>query len=188
MRKRIFLTALLFGLYSIYLLISSCNSNHSGANSSDKLSGKITISGAFALYPLTVKWSQEFLKIHPNVTINISAGEGLVDHRVGQRILDGDVHGGIDAGRIAGLVVLRAEARAFGVQRNQRAFIGFGQRMAADDEDRNAQHVSVSQEPVGFSHFDRARALRRQVPSRESRRHKSCVIIHRCSGGRRGGK
>ena len=82
MRKRIFLTALLFGLYSIYLLISSCNSNHSGANSSDKLSGKITISGAFALYPLTVKWSQEFLKIHPNVTINISAGgagKGMAD-------------------------------------------------------------------------------------------------------------
>lgn len=39
-----------------------------------KLEGEISISGAFALYPMTVKWSEEFRKIHPDVRIDISAG------------------------------------------------------------------------------------------------------------------
>src|ERR1700758_3359130 len=48
----------------------------------DDLKGTITISGAFALYPITVKWAQEFKKIHPNVVFNISAGgagKGITD-------------------------------------------------------------------------------------------------------------
>lgn len=36
--------------------------------------GTISISGAFALYPLAVLWSEDFKKIHPNVRFNISAG------------------------------------------------------------------------------------------------------------------
>ncbi len=42
----------------------------------------IGISGAFALYPLTVKWAEEFKKIHPNIRIDISAGgagKGITD-------------------------------------------------------------------------------------------------------------
>ena len=39
-----------------------------------QLEGTISISGAFALYPLAVKWGQEFKKIHPNVNFDISAG------------------------------------------------------------------------------------------------------------------
>lgn len=42
--------------------------------SQDKLEGEISISGAFALYPMTVKWADEFRKIHPDVRIDISAG------------------------------------------------------------------------------------------------------------------
>ncbi len=48
----------------------------------DTLRGKITISGAFALYPITVKWAEEFQKLHPRVTINVSAGgagKGMAD-------------------------------------------------------------------------------------------------------------
>jgi len=48
----------------------------------DNLSGNISISGAFALYPITVKWAEEFRKIHPNVKIDISAGgagKGITD-------------------------------------------------------------------------------------------------------------
>lgn len=48
----------------------------------DDLKGTINISGAFALYPITVKWAQEFKKIHPNVVFNISAGgagKGITD-------------------------------------------------------------------------------------------------------------
>jgi phosphate transport system substrate-binding protein len=48
----------------------------------DKLSGQISISGAFALYPMAVKWSEEFRKINPDVRIDISAGgagKGIAD-------------------------------------------------------------------------------------------------------------
>ncbi|MEE4198983.1 MAG: PstS family phosphate ABC transporter substrate-binding protein [Bacteroidales bacterium] len=46
------------------------------------LSGTITISGAFALYPITARWAEEFQKIHPRVRIDISAGgagKGMTD-------------------------------------------------------------------------------------------------------------
>jgi phosphate transport system substrate-binding protein len=48
----------------------------------EKLSGQMSISGAFALYPMTIKWSEEFRKIHPDVRIDISAGgagKGIAD-------------------------------------------------------------------------------------------------------------
>lgn len=47
-----------------------------------ELKGQIQLSGAFALYPLVVKWSEEFRKIHPKVRIDISAGgagKGITD-------------------------------------------------------------------------------------------------------------
>ncbi len=42
--------------------------------SQEKVEGEISISGAFALYPMCVKWADEFKKIHPDVRIDISAG------------------------------------------------------------------------------------------------------------------
>ena len=44
--------------------------------------GSISMSGAFALYPLAVLWAEDFKKIHPNVRFNISAGgagKGVTD-------------------------------------------------------------------------------------------------------------
>jgi len=44
--------------------------------------GRIYISGAFALYPLVVKWSEEFQKEYPGVKIDVSAGgagKGMTD-------------------------------------------------------------------------------------------------------------
>lgn len=46
------------------------------------LSGKITVSGAWALYPMMVKWAEEFQKINPGVRIDVSAGgagKGMAD-------------------------------------------------------------------------------------------------------------
>jgi len=46
------------------------------------LQGTITISGAFALYPMVVKWSEEFRKLYPQVRFDISAGgagKGIAD-------------------------------------------------------------------------------------------------------------
>jgi phosphate transport system substrate-binding protein len=64
----------------------------------DDLQGTISISGAFALYPITVKWADDFKKLHPNVKFNISAGgagkgitdalSGLVDIGLASRDID----------------------------------------------------------------------------------------------------
>lgn len=52
-------------------------------SSSDReFKGTISVSGAWALYPMAVKWAQEFQKIHPAVQIDISAGgagKGMAD-------------------------------------------------------------------------------------------------------------
>ena len=42
----------------------------------------ISISGAFALYPLTVRWAEEYQKLHPDISIDVSAGgagKGMTD-------------------------------------------------------------------------------------------------------------
>jgi len=41
---------------------------------SQELVGTIKVSGAFALYPLMVIWAQEYMKLHPKVVIQVSAG------------------------------------------------------------------------------------------------------------------
>jgi phosphate transport system substrate-binding protein len=50
------------------------------------LQGKISLSGAWALYPMAVKWAGAFRKIHPGVTIDIQAGgagKGVADALTG---------------------------------------------------------------------------------------------------------
>ncbi|MCX6255364.1 MAG: substrate-binding domain-containing protein [Bacteroidia bacterium] len=42
--------------------------------SQEKTSGQISISGAFALYPMVIKWADEYKKINPGVRFDISAG------------------------------------------------------------------------------------------------------------------
>lgn len=47
-----------------------------------KLEGRLSFSGAFALYPMAVKWADEFKKANPAVKIDISAGgagKGMTD-------------------------------------------------------------------------------------------------------------
>ncbi len=70
-------------LISIIILLSSAGNN---INAQTGLKGNITISGAFALYPLTVKWAEEFKKLNPGVKIDISAGgagKGMTDALTG---------------------------------------------------------------------------------------------------------
>jgi len=57
------------------LLFASCGSKQ-------KREETISLSGAFALYPLAVKWSEEYRKVEPEVRFNISAGgagKGMAD-------------------------------------------------------------------------------------------------------------
>lgn len=70
---------------SILLLFQISCSNSKTENKDSKqteLSGNISISGAFALYPMVVKWAEEFQKINPNIRIDVSAGgagKGMTD-------------------------------------------------------------------------------------------------------------
>lgn len=48
--------------------------------------GTITISGAWALYPMAVRWAEEYRKLHPSVSIDIAAGgagKGMADALAG---------------------------------------------------------------------------------------------------------
>lgn len=42
--------------------------------SQEKKSGQISISGAFALYPMVIRWVEEYKKINPGIRFDISAG------------------------------------------------------------------------------------------------------------------
>ncbi len=47
-----------------------------------QLQGTMTLSGAWALYPMVVRWAEEFQKIHPKVRIDVAAGgagKGMAD-------------------------------------------------------------------------------------------------------------
>jgi phosphate transport system substrate-binding protein len=52
------------------------------AVSSKEPEGAIRVSGAFALYPMMLRWSEEYTKLHPKVIFDISAGgagKGMTD-------------------------------------------------------------------------------------------------------------
>jgi len=70
------------------LIFSGCTESGSSgkeaatANQEVPLKGTISLSGAFALYPLANIWASEFKKLHPEVRFNISAGgagKGMTD-------------------------------------------------------------------------------------------------------------
>ncbi len=66
-------------------LLAGCASQQV-ASQQQKLSGTITISGAFALYPMVVQWGDEFSKLNPDVKFDVSAGgagKGLADALAG---------------------------------------------------------------------------------------------------------
>lgn len=72
--------------------------NSSGWDPEKGLQGTISISGAFALYPLVVLWSEQFKEIHPHVRFNISAGgagKGIADALTGMvdvGLVSRDIH------------------------------------------------------------------------------------------------
>jgi phosphate transport system substrate-binding protein len=51
-------------------------------DASGALTGTVSVSGAWALYPMMVRWAEEFQKLHPDVRFDISAGgagKGMAD-------------------------------------------------------------------------------------------------------------
>ncbi|MBL8100295.1 MAG: substrate-binding domain-containing protein [Anaerolineales bacterium] len=72
----------------------------------EPLSGTISVSGAFALYPMMTVWADEFSKIHPGVTFDVQgggAGKGMTD----------TIAGAVDIGMISRTI--REEETAQGI-------------------------------------------------------------------------
>lgn len=80
MNAKIFRTLVVLVLASA--ILKGCGPRGSQDHAGDSLKGNISISGAFALYPMTLKWAEEFMKENPGVRIDISAGgagKGMTD-------------------------------------------------------------------------------------------------------------
>lgn len=72
-------------LLAILLPLAACGQG-APAQNGDDLHGTLTISGAFALYPMMTRWAEEFQKLHPGVQFDISAGgagKGMSDALAG---------------------------------------------------------------------------------------------------------
>jgi phosphate transport system substrate-binding protein len=68
-------------LFSFLIPLSACSATPA-TQASDPYQGTITVSGAFALYPMMQRWSEEFQNLHPDVKFDISAGgagKGMTD-------------------------------------------------------------------------------------------------------------
>lgn len=66
----------------VFSLIFSLCIQTSEAKTNQDWEGTISISGAWALYPLAVKWAEEFQKVYPKIKLDISAGgagKGMAD-------------------------------------------------------------------------------------------------------------
>ena len=77
--KKIISYAIVVILLSVVFI--GCGSGNKNDDSKG-LKGEISISGAFALYPLVVQWADEFKQENPRVKIDISAGgagKGMTD-------------------------------------------------------------------------------------------------------------
>lgn len=64
-----------------------CGCGRRQAAKAGDLQGNIAVSGAFALYPLMLRWADAFSQRHPGVTIDVSAGgsgKGVTDVLAGQ--------------------------------------------------------------------------------------------------------
>jgi phosphate transport system substrate-binding protein len=75
-----------------------------GTSAPVKLSGTLSASGAFALYPMMTRWAEEFQKLYPDVQFDISgggAGKGMTDA----------VSGAVDIGMVSRKVKPEEEAK-----------------------------------------------------------------------------
>ncbi|MHB8133157.1 MAG: substrate-binding domain-containing protein [Anaerolineaceae bacterium] len=84
MNKKFLLIISIFLIFSF--LFSACSpaapKDSNASSESEPTSGVITISGAFALYPLMTRWAEEYAKLYPDIQFDVSAGgagKGMTD-------------------------------------------------------------------------------------------------------------
>src|SRR5512139_1236305 len=110
MRKKTF--TLLSILIAISMLLAACGNaaedsqaaSAAGVPAGDQLSGTISVSGAFALYPMMTVWADEFQKLHPDVQFDVQgggAGKGMTD----------TIAGAVDIGMISRSIKPEEEAQ-----------------------------------------------------------------------------
>lgn len=91
MTKKNFLLAISIPFIVLAVTLSGCDKPKDGTKTDSPSStspgkGIIRISGAWALYPMVVKWAEEYQKVYPDVRIDISAGgagKGVADTLAG---------------------------------------------------------------------------------------------------------
>lgn len=69
-------------LQLLSLLVTGCGRPVNEGRGEEELKGTITVSGAWALYPLMICWGEEFQTLYPDVRLDISAGgagKGMAD-------------------------------------------------------------------------------------------------------------
>ncbi len=68
--------------FFLFFLVLIFNINQKPVIAQEETKGTISLSGAWALYPMAVRWAEEFRKIYPGVRIDLSAGgagKGITD-------------------------------------------------------------------------------------------------------------
>lgn len=77
MRKKLVVVLSLL-VFVLTIVLAGCAKSDKKESKETKqgseISGTIKVSGAWALYPLMVKWGEEFEKLHPGVRVDVSAG------------------------------------------------------------------------------------------------------------------
>ena len=86
------------------LLFTACGKSSEKAQSQNEPEGIISISGAFALYPMMTTWVEEFQKEYPGIQFDISAGgagKGMTDA----------LSGAVDIGMVSRAIKEEEEAK-----------------------------------------------------------------------------
>jgi phosphate transport system substrate-binding protein len=67
-------------------ITTGCSEESNPSESEKATKGTITISGAWALYPMMIRWQEEYQKLYPDIKFDISAGgagKGMADALAG---------------------------------------------------------------------------------------------------------
>jgi phosphate transport system substrate-binding protein len=84
--KNIYIKIFILMLVILTLNTTGCTQKSTSNPGTDDLEGTITVSGAWAIYPMMIRWGEEYQKLHPGVDFDISAGgagKGMADALAG---------------------------------------------------------------------------------------------------------
>jgi phosphate transport system substrate-binding protein len=78
--------SVLSALLVLVIVLGGCGEGRGRSQGDNEIAGTITVSGAWALYPLMVRWGEAFRDLYPAVQFDISAGgagKGMADALAG---------------------------------------------------------------------------------------------------------